>query len=168
MCPDFQMQVQKNISISGASAPSLLRIGYAKLMQGWNSSRGRGTPHAGPWPRVLGPGPMAQGPWPRPHGPWPRARGPGPVAQSLKWGKIHFVPKWRKLRNSETQELRNSETQNPYLASPNDRELNLLSNGPIESFWGAMWLGIQPFLCFTAESRRIVCRCLQTKRGAAE
>ena len=28
------------------------------------------------------------------------------------------------------------------------RELNLLPKEPIESFWGALWLGIQPFLCF--------------------
>ena len=27
-------------------------------------------------------------------------------------------------------------------------ELDLLPNEPIESFWDALWLGIQPFLCF--------------------
>ena len=27
------------------------------------------------------------------------------------------------------------------------RELNLLPKEPIESFWDALWLGIQPFLC---------------------
>ena len=31
---------------------------------------------------------------------------------------------------------------------PNDRKLNLLSNGAVESFWDAVWLGIEPFLCF--------------------
>ena len=46
----------------------------------------------------------------------------------------------------------------------NEVRRNLLPNEPIESFWDAMWLGIQPFLCFTVESRRIACRCLQTKR----
>ena len=30
---------------------------------------------------------------------------------------------------------------------PNDRKLNLLSNGAVESFWDAVWLGIEPFLC---------------------
>ena len=28
------------------------------------------------------------------------------------------------------------------------RKLNLLPEEPIESFWDALWLGIQPFLCF--------------------
>ena len=37
------------------------------------------------------------------------------------------------------------------MASPNDRELNLLSNGVVESFWDALWLGIQRFLCFDEE-----------------
>ena len=36
------------------------------------------------------------------------------------------------------------------------RELNLLPKEPIESFWGGLWLGIQPFLCFIPESRRVV------------
>merc|ERR1712139_577572 len=108
----------------------------------------------GPWAQ----GPSAQGPSAQGPGPWPRAHGPWPMAQSLKWGKTHFVPKWCKLKNSETQ--------NRYLASPNDRELNLLSNGPIESFWGTLWLELWPFLCFIVESRRIACRCLQTKCGA--
>ena len=31
---------------------------------------------------------------------------------------------------------------------PDDRKLNLLSNGAVESFWDAVWLGIEPFLCF--------------------
>ena len=39
--------------------------------------------------------------------------------------------------------------------SPDDRASNLLSNGPIESFWGALWLGIQPFLCFKVECRKM-------------
>ena len=30
---------------------------------------------------------------------------------------------------------------------PNDRKLNLLSNGAVQSFWGTLWLGIEPFLC---------------------
>ena len=30
----------------------------------------------------------------------------------------------------------------------NSAKLNLLPNEPIESFWDALWLGIQPFLCF--------------------
>ena len=34
------------------------------------------------------------------------------------------------------------------LASPNDRELNLLSNGAVESFWDALWLELWPFLYF--------------------
>ena len=38
---------------------------------------------------------------------------------------------------------------------PNDREFNLLSNGAVESFWDALCLGIQPFLCSIVESRRI-------------
>ena len=38
---------------------------------------------------------------------------------------------------------------------PNDRKLNLLSNGAVESFWDALWLGIGPFLCSTLESHRI-------------
>ena len=36
---------------------------------------------------------------------------------------------------------------------PNDREFNLLSNGAVESFWDALWLGIEAFLCFMEESR---------------
>ena len=47
-------------------------------------------------------------------------------------------------------------SKNRDLASPNDRELNLLSKGLIESFWGALWLGIQPFLCFDVECPRVV------------
>ena len=39
-------------------------------------------------------------------------------------------------------------SQNRDLASPNDRELNFMPKAPIESFWDALWLGIQPFLCF--------------------
>ena len=31
----------------------------------------------------------------------------------------------------------------------------MLSNGAVESFWDALWLGIQPFLCSIVESRRI-------------
>ena len=34
---------------------------------------------------------------------------------------------------------------------PNDRKLNLLSNGAVQSFWGALWLGIEPFWCFIAK-----------------
>ena len=33
----------------------------------------------------------------------------------------------------------------------NEARRNLLPNEPIESFWDAMWLGIQPFLCFIVE-----------------
>ena len=86
--------------------------------------------------------------WLRAQGPWPMARCPRPTAQGLNLGKTHFVPKWRKLRNSDTQ--------NRYSANPSDRELNLLSNDLIESFWGTLWLGIQAFLCFSVECRRIV------------
>ena len=50
--------------------------------------------------------------------------------------------------------------------SKNDSPRNLLPNRAIESFWDALWLELWPFLCFTVESRRIACRCLQTKRGA--
>ena len=49
---------------------------------------------------------------------------------------------------------------------PNDRKLNLLSNGAVESFWDALWLGIEACLCFIVESRRVACRCLRTKCGA--
>ena len=35
-------------------------------------------------------------------------------------------------------------------------KLNLLPEEPIESLWDALWLGIQPFLCFTIESRKVV------------
>ena len=31
-----------------------------------------------------------------------------------------------------------------------------MPKAPIESFWDALWLGIQPFLCFTIESRKVV------------
>ena len=31
---------------------------------------------------------------------------------------------------------------------PDDRKLNLLSKGAVESFWDTVWLGIEPFLCF--------------------
>ena len=31
-------------------------------------------------------------------------------------------------------------------------KLNLLSNGLIEKFWDALWLGIWPFLCLTEET----------------
>ena len=30
-------------------------------------------------------------------------------------------------------------------------KLNLLPNEPIESFWDALWLGIQPLLCFIVQ-----------------
>ena len=40
-------------------------------------------------------------------------------------------------------------------------ELNLLSNGAVESFWDTLWLGIQAFLYFMEESRRTLHRCLQ-------
>ena len=33
--------------------------------------------------------------------------------------------------------------------------LNLLSNGAVESFWDALWLGIQPFFRFNVDCRRI-------------
>ena len=36
------------------------------------------------------------------------------------------------------------------------RKLNLLPEEPIENFWDALWLGIQLFLCFTIESRKVV------------
>ena len=39
-------------------------------------------------------------------------------------------------------------SQNRDLASPNDRELNLLSNGGVESFWGALGLELWLFLYF--------------------
>ena len=39
---------------------------------------------------------------------------------------------------------------------PDDRKFNLLPKHPIESFRDALWLGIQPFLCFTIESRKVV------------
>ena len=35
-------------------------------------------------------------------GPGLMARGPRPMAQGSKWGKTHFVQKFRKLRNSES------------------------------------------------------------------
>ena len=35
----------------------------------------------------------------------------------------------------------------PRLRTANDRKLNLLSNGAVESFWDALGLGIEPFLC---------------------
>ena len=34
-------------------------------------------------------------------------------------------------------------------SSKNDTPRNLLPNRAIESFWDALWLGIQAFLCFT-------------------
>ena len=34
---------------------------------------------------------------------------------------------------------------------PNDRKLNLLLNGAVQSFWDALWLGIEPFLCFMTQ-----------------
>ena len=33
-------------------------------------------------------------------------------------------------------------------------KFNLLSNGLIEKFWDALWLGIGPFLCLTVRSER--------------
>ena len=36
------------------------------------------------------------------------------------------------------------------------RDLNLLPQKPIESFWDGLWLGIQPLLCFIPESRIVV------------
>ena len=48
----------------------------------------------------------------------------------------------------------------------NEARRNLLSNERLESFWDALWLELGPFLYFIVESRRIACRCLQTKRGA--
>ena len=139
-----------------AQGPRPMAHGPWPMAQGpWPKAHGLRPKAHGPWPKAHGPRPMAQAPWPMAHGRRPmaqgptlRVQGPEPMAQGLKWGKTHFVPKWRKLRNSETQ--------NRDLASPNDRELNLISNGPIESFWGALWLGIQPFLCFDVGSRRIM------------
>ena len=37
-----------------------------------------------------------------------------------------------------------------YLQQTNFLKLNLLPKEPIESFWGALWLGIRPCLCFDA------------------
>ena len=34
---------------------------------------------------------------------------------------------------------------------PNDRKLDLLSNGAVQSFWDALWLGIELLLCFMAQ-----------------
>ena len=48
----------------------------------------------------------------------------------------------------------------------NEARRNLLSNERLDAFWDALWLELWPFLYFVAESRRIACRCLQTKRGA--
>ena len=48
----------------------------------------------------------------------------------------------------------------------NEARRNLLSNERLDTFWDALWLELWPFLYLTAESRRIACRCLQTKRGA--
>ena len=48
----------------------------------------------------------------------------------------------------------------------NEVRRNLLPDEPIESFWDALWLELWPVFCFTVESRRIACRCLQTERGA--
>ena len=47
-------------------------------------------------------------------------------------------------------------SQNRDLASPNDRELNLMPKAPIESFWDALWLELWLFLCVMVECRRIV------------
>ena len=33
---------------------------------------------------------------------------------------------------------------------------DLLPKEPLESSWDVLWLGIQPFLCFTIESRKVV------------
>ena len=48
----------------------------------------------------------------------------------------------------------------------NEARHNLLSNERLDTFWDALWLELWPFLYFIVESRRIACRCLQTKRGA--
>ena len=48
----------------------------------------------------------------------------------------------------------------------NAAQRNLLQNEHFESFWDTLWLELWPFLYFIVESRRIACRCLQTKRGA--
>ena len=48
----------------------------------------------------------------------------------------------------------------------NEARHNLLSNERLDSFWDALGLELWPFLYLTVESRRIACRCLQTKRGA--
>ena len=49
-----------------------------------------------------------------------------------------------------------------HAASPNDRELNLLSNGGVESFWGALGLELWLFLYFIVNGRRIVIWRAQT------
>ena len=51
-------------------------------------------------------------------------------------------------------------------SSKKDTPRNLLPNRALESFWDALWLELWAFLYFIVESRRIACRCLQTKRGA--
>ena len=44
----------------------------------------------------------------------------------------------------------------------NEARCNLLPNRAIVSFWDALWLGIQPFLCSIVECRRIVIWRAQT------
>ena len=48
----------------------------------------------------------------------------------------------------------------------NEARRDLLSNERLDTCWDALWLELWPFLYFIVESRRIACRCLQTKRGA--
>ena len=38
----------------------------------------------------------------------------------------------------------------------NEARRNLLPNELIESFWDVLWLGIQPFLGFSVQSRKVV------------
>ena len=45
--------------------------------------------------------------------------------------------------------LRQKSGQNGTRMPSNDARRNLQSNAPHESFWDALGLGIEPFLCFT-------------------
>ena len=42
----------------------------------------------------------------------------------------------------------NRKSEGPAGTPTGGRKLNLLPEEPIESFWDALWLGIEPFLCF--------------------
>ena len=52
-------------------------------------------------------------------------------------------------------------SQNHTWMPPDSWKLDLLSNDIVESFWGALWPGIQALLCFSMETRRIVHGCPQ-------